>query len=529
MPRRWTALALALTAAVALVPSRVVADGTLTPGTLRGATVVVYGATPAGVLAAVTAARAGRRVIVIDPTAHVGGMMSSGLGWTDTGDRSTIGGYTREFFNRMQAAEGSPEGRYHFQPSVAEDVFEAMLAHPRISVVRGDRLAEAGGVRTFQRRIVSVRLESGTRIEGSVFIDAGYEGDLMARAGVSYRIGRESISAFDESEAGVRPSSVIATLPSGFDPGFPLRAPGALGTADARIQASNYRICFSSDSANQAPFPVPTGYDAADFEVLLRVIAGRLAANPAATPSVSWFLTISPLVNQKFDVNDFGSMSTAVPGLNYAYPDATYAQRDAIDASHRAYDQGFIWFLANDPRVPATIRNQMAQYGLCADEFTDNDNWPWLLYLREGRRMEGAYMLRQRDIDRWRSKSDVIGVASYRRDAHIVSRWIDASNRLRAEGSLSPHVRVRWDIPYRSLTPKAGEIVNLLVPVAASASHVAHSSLRMEPQYMIMGEAAGQAAAMLAGNRNGTVQGLDVQVLQDLLRGHGAFVPDRPR
>jgi hypothetical protein len=529
MSRRWVALALSLAVMVSLVPHRPDEGGRLLAATTTAPRVIVYGGTPAGILAAVTSARAGRDVVLIEPTRHVGGMMTSGLGWTDTGDRATIGGYTREFFNRVQTAEGSLEGRYHFEPSVAERVFEAMLVHPRIVVVRNDRLAETGGVTVVNRRITSIRLVSGRVIAGTVFVDATYEGDLMADAGVSYRIGRESTTALFESEAGVRPAGVIATLPAGFDPGFPLSAPGALGTADKRIQASNYRICFSSNPTNRVPFPLPAGYDAADHEVLLHVINARLAANPGITPTVGWFLTISPLVNKKFDVNDFGSMSTAIPGLNYPYPDATYAQRASIDAAHRTYDQGFIWFLANDPRVPQAIRTQMAGYGLCKDEFVDNGNWPRLLYLREGRRMEGAYMVRQRDIDRWRSKTDAIGIASYRRDSHFVSRWIDSSNRLRAEGSLSPHVRVRWDIPYRSLTPKATQILNLLVPVTASASHVAMSSLRMEPQYMIMGEAAGQAAAMVAGVAGGTVQGVDVQVLQNLLRGHGAYIADRAR
>jgi hypothetical protein len=513
-----------------LVPAPpVAADGEFGFGALAGPVVVVYGATPGGILAAVTAARAGRRVVILEPTQHVGGMLSSGLGWTDTGDRATIGGYTREFFDRMEAAAGEPEGRYHFEPSVAEAVFEAMLGHPRITLHRGERLVQAGAVTVSQQRIIRIRMESGRSFAGHVFIDASYEGDLLARAGVTYEIGRESTMQQSEAAAGVRPAIVVATLPSGRDPGFPTAVPGAVGTADTRIQAANYRICFSSDPANQVPFALPAGYDPNRFEVILDHIHARTAADQTATPTLAWFLSISPLVNNKHDVNDFGALSTAIPGLNWDYPDATYEDRAALDAQHRSYDQGLIWFLANDPRIPVPIRTQMAAYGLCADEFVDNGNWPWLLYQREARRMVGAYVLRQRDIDHWRYKDDSIGIASYRRDSHFVSRWIDAQGRLLAEGPLPAHARVRWDIPYRSLTPRTGEMSNLLVPVAASATHVAHSSLRMEPQYMIMGEATGQAAAMAAGQRQPTVQSIDVDDLQDRLRAHGAFIPDRAR
>jgi hypothetical protein len=526
--RRGLPLIVALAVAWALLPSSVDADRKRARAPGRDREVVVYGGTPGGVLAAVTAARAGRHVILIEPTSHLGGMMSSGLGWTDTGDRKTIGGYARVFFDRVEDAAGTRDGGYHFAPSTAEAVFEGLVAHPRITVIRDDPLADSSGVAVVDRRIRWIRLQSGRIVSGAAFVDASYAGDLMAAAGVSYRVGREATTTFDESEAGVQPAVGIAKLPTGSDPGVPTAAPGAIGTGDSRIQASNYRICFSSDPANRAPFPRPAGYVAADFEPILHLIDTRLTRKPSAVATVAWFLTIAPVGGQKFDVNNVGSMSIAVPGLNYGYPEATSATRAAIDAAHRAYAQGFIWFLAHDPRVPDGIRHEMARYGLCKDEFRDNGNWPWLLYLREGRRMDGAYVLTQADTERSRSKPDVIGVASYRRDSHTVSRWVDHANALVGEGNLSPSVPVRWDIPYRSLTPRTSEIVNLIVPVAASASHVAHSSLRMEPQYMIMGEAAGEAAALVAGHAGATVQTVDVELLQGLLRGHGAFVPAPP-
>ena len=436
--RSILAACLAIAVVASVVPVGGTQDalaGTLLPGGRR-TDVVVYGGTPGGILAAVTAARAGRRVVLVEPTAHLGGMMSSGLGWTDIADRATLGGYTLEFFTRVGAVEGTLDGRWHFQPSTAEGVFEDMLDDDRITVVVGAPLHEANGVAKVGSRITSIRLVDGRVLRGAVFIDASYEGDLMAQAGVTYRLGRESTAEYGESRAGVRPASVVVALPPGFDPGFPTAAPGPVGSADDRIQASNYRICFSSDPGNQVPFAAPDGYDPATYEVILENIAARLAANPLVPPRASWFLSISPLANQKFDVNDFGALSTAIPGLNHGYPELSYAERAEVDAAHRAYDQGLIHFLANDPNVPIEIRNELSAYGLCADEFTDNDNWPWLLYLREGRRMVGSYVLRQRDIDRYRYKLDGIGVASY--------RSIHTTCRAGSTGRDGSSPRARW-------------------------------------------------------------------------------------
>jgi FAD-dependent oxidoreductase family protein len=485
--------------------------------------VVVYGGTPGGVMAAVTAARAGAEVVLLEPSGHIGGMMANGLTYTDVGDHTTVGGYTADFFRRMGFVGGTAASYYHFEGKIAERELNKLLRDAGVTVHLDQALREGVGVTMAGTRIASVTMESGLLFEGRVFVDAGYEGDLLAAAGVSYRVGRESSAEYLESLAGVGPSVPIMTVPEGMALGFPTEQPGALGTADGGIQNSNYRLCFSSSPANQVPFPRPAGYDAANFEIVLSFMEQEEAAGRGPA-KLTWFLYLGKLTNQKFDVNEYGNLSLGLPGANWAYPEATVAEREAIADLHRVYDQGFIWFLAHDPRVPAAIRAELATYGLCADEFTDNANWPRRIYLREARRMVGDYVLTQADIDTNPTKPDIIGIASYPLDSHFVSRWLGADRVLRMDGGFWSSGTRSWAIPYRSLIPRSEEVVNLLVPVAPSASHVAFASLRMEPQYMLMGEAAGQAAALLLvpGFEAVDVHAIDIAALQASLRAHGS-------
>lgn len=515
-------------AAAQAVPEISAAPPAPGPGDLA-ADIVIYGGTPSGVMAAVSAARSWIRVVLVEPTAHVGGMMSNGLTATDYGHTAMIGGRTREFFDRMQAAEGSAYGRYRFQPSTAQAVFEAMLAAAGVEVITGDQLAESGGVTKDGTRISSIRLVSGRSLSATVFVDASYDGDLMARAGVSYRIGREAIAEHGEALAGVRATAQVFTVPPDVDPAVPLAAPGAFGTADNRVQNSNFRLCFSSDPANQIPFTPPAGYDPATYNLAASYIASRLAQGHA--PTLTWFLWPVALPNKKFDVNNNGTVSIGVMGANTAYPDGTYAARAEMETWLRGYTQGFLYFLRNDSRVPTTIRNQMAGYGLCKDEFVDNGNWPELIYLREGRRMVGAYVLTQRDVQIDRTKADTVAIASYAFDSHHISRWMDGTRRLRVEGGFwnGRAAATRWSIPYRSLTPPASEVTNLLVSVTASATHVAFAALRLEPQYMMMGEAAGVAARLAtagstAGGAPTPVQEVNVATLRQELKRQGAVI-----
>jgi hypothetical protein len=486
---------------------------------------VVYGGTPAGIMAAIAARRTGTAsVVLIEPTAHVGGMMTSGLNATDYGDPATIGGITREFFSRMQAIEGSALGRYAFQSKNAERVFKAMLAEAGVGVRTRTRLAEGpAAVTKSGSRLTAITVTDGTIVSASAFIDASYEGDLMARAGVGYVVGREATTTYREPLAGVRPGHLLVRKAAGVNLGFLVSAPGAVGSADGRIQDSNYRICLTTTRANQVAFRLPTGYSPANYDIVARYIGDRVASG--ATPKLEWVLWLNTLVNGKYDANDFGAMSTALPGANYAYPDAGYAQRDEIDAMHRAYDEGLLYFLRHDSRVPSQIRSKMATLGLCRDEFVDNGNWPYQLYLREARRMSGVSILTSHDIQTLRSKPDIIGIGSYVMDSHFVSRYLDAAGNLYAEGWFASPARVNYAIPYRIMTPRREQASNVLVPVASSASHVAQSSLRMEPQYMMMGEASGTAASMAAGARIG-VQDVNVASLQAKLRARGSILTD---
>ncbi|MGI8929367.1 MAG: FAD-dependent oxidoreductase [Candidatus Limnocylindrales bacterium] len=494
------------------------------------ADIVVYGATPSGVMAAVSASRPGVDVVLIEPTGHAGGMMSNGLTATDYGHTAMLGGRTKEFFDRTQAAEGSLYGRYRFQPSTAERVFDQMLADAGVRVFTLEQLAEGNAAVTKNgTRIVDIQMQSGRRFSARVFVDASYEGDLMARAGASYRLGRESTAEYGEAFAGVRSAVTVFSVPPGIDPGVPLAAPGGLGSGDDRIQNSNYRLCFSTNPENQVPFTKPANYDPATYDLPAAYIASRVAVGYA--PTLTWFLWPVALPNNKFDVNNNGPVSIGIMGLNTGYPDGSLETRSALAAQLREYTAGFLHFLAQDDRVPVEIRNQMAAYGLCRDEFADNENWPRMLYLREGRRMIGTYVLTERDVQVSRTKSDTIAVASYAFDSHHISRWIDGSGRLRVEGGFwnGRANATRWSIPYRSLTPQADKVTNLLVSVTASATHVAFAALRLEPQYMLMGEAAGTAAFLAAWSQTSTgdplpVQKVDVTRLRELLRQQGSVV-----
>jgi FAD dependent oxidoreductase len=523
----WTRLL--LTAAVGLAPL-----GAIRGAEPRRADVVVYGGTAAGVIAAVAAGREDKSVLLLEPGRHLGGMVSGGLGATDTGNRKAIGGTSREFFDRVRAHYVQEYGAdseqvrdcsdgFHFEPHVAEAIFRQMLQEvPRVQVLPGQSLQE---VRTDGPKIEAIRTTTGDEFAAPIFIDASYEGDLMARAGVSYTVGREGRDAYGESIAGVQAHSPAHQWPVPVraldEHGRPLPCvqegpPGAPGQGDRKVQAYNFRLCMTDRKDNQVPFPKPADYDPNRYELLARYLAqkpdlrvGQLM-NPVRMP------------NGKTDTNNNGPFSTDHIGANWDYPDGDAATRKRIWDDHVSYTQGFLYFLANDPRVPEPLHKEMQRWGLARDEFTDTGNWPFQLYVREARRMLGSHVMTQADIRFRREKDDSVGLGSYNTDSHHCQRVALPDGSALNEGDFQVHVEP-YAIAYRSLVPRRSECENLLVPVCLSASHVAYGTIRMEPVYMILGQASGVAAALAIDGKT-TVQGVPIETLQAKLKEQQAIL-----
>jgi hypothetical protein len=497
--------------------------------------VVVYGGTPAGIAAAIAAARDHVRVVLLEPTNHVGGMMTNGLGASDVGIRDTIGGLALEFFDRLGVAYGlagqGPTPSWDLTPGVAERTFRAMLAEAGVTVDLSARLRELDGVAHVDHRITRLTTTDGRVFTARVFIDATYEGDLMAHAGVSFTVGREASSQYGESLAGVTPLKQelpaldVRTADGALAPGVDAAPPGPTGSADEHIQPYTFRLCVTTVASNQVPFPQPAGYDPSRYLLVARHLQALRAAG--RTPALANVMTLAPLPDQKADLNAAGPLSTDLISGNDGYPAASYAARQAVWDEHYRYEAGLLYFLGHDPSVPASVSGPLAAWGLCADEFTDSHNWPPLLYVREARRMISDVVLTQADLTTQRIKKDTIGLGSYRFDAHPDALVAGPDSTLYYEGLISAPITGRYDIPYSIIEPKASEIRNLLDPVTVSASHVAIASIRMEPQYMIMGQAAGSAAALAA--RSGVdVQRVDMAALHAVLRANGVIFRPPP-
>jgi hypothetical protein len=493
---------------------------------------VVYGGTAGGVMTAVAGSRQGLRTALLNPGKHVGGMVSGGLSGTDVGRREVIGGLALEFYMR---AGGYYQLNRHLQeiawmpePKVAEAIMRQMLKEAGVTLLEEHRLREKTGVRKEGSRIVEISTENGAVIRAAVFADASYEGDLMAQAKVSYTFGRESVGQYGESLAGVRavtPSHQFAVDIAARDadgrllPEVSSEPRGEPGSADKRIQAYNFRVIATNVPENRVPWTKPGGYDPWRYELLARYLTAmtEFMGSPLTFNEVS-LLRVIP--NGKVDLNNRGGFSTDYIGKNYGYPEGSYAERARIWKEHEDYQKGFYWFLASDPRVPKPLQEEVRQYGLAKDEFVDTGNWPNQLYIREARRMVGDFVATQKDLQTDLTKPDVIGMGSYNSDSHNLQRFVNEKGFVENEGDVQVPVKP-YQIPYRLILPKRGEAVNLLVPVCFSASHVAYSSLRMEPQYMLIGHAAGISAA-LAARSGSTVQDVNVAELQKKLLAQGA-------
>ena len=495
---------------------------TLSVGVARGAEpatvydVVVYGGTPGGVAAAVAAARQGASVLLVEQKRHVGGLTTSGLNNSEVVHMHvwTFSGISREFYERLAKAYGKTGLMHRWESKVAQKVFDAMLTEAKVPVQYGQRVSKVEKQGSRIRRLVML---DGTRIAGRTFIDASYEGDVLARAGVSYTWGRESIDQYGEPLAGVRLIDQAVKARTHDDRGKLLPGISTVvedlkpGAADKKVMNYNFRLALVKDPNNRVPFPKPKSYDPQRYALL----ANYLAEHPGT--GFSDIVAYWPIAPNKFEANNHQNaiISLGHFGGQFDYPDADYATQDRIAQDHVDYTQGLFWFLLHDPRVPQKLRAQTAEWGLAKDEFTDNGNWPYYLYIREARRMCGRWVMTQKDIQTDREKPDSIGLGSHYIDSHHVERVAVSAGEFCNEGRLWVPGKV-YEIPYRAITPKAAECENLLVPVAASFSHVAFCAFRLEPTWMTAGHSAGVAATMAA--RSGkAVQEIDVDVLQKRL------------
>ncbi len=502
--------------------------------------ICVYGSTSGGVVAAVQAARMGKSVTLVDPGRHLGGMTSGGLGWVDFGFKEAIGGMSREFIERIIAhypnlpeAEWKQGPGWTFEPHVAEAVFREMLTEAKVPFYPNEELVSAT---KDGARLREITMANGDVFRAKMFIDATYEGDLMARAHVSYTIIRESNAQYGETINGIlvkTPScnSLKLAIDPYVKPGDPSSGllplvqsdpagePGAGGPAHT-AQAYNYRLCLTQDPANKIPIEPPPDYDPARYELVLRLLDAAQAQNIGVTlstaPQKLALLKIDPLPNGKTDVNNNGWVSTDYVGGSADYPEADYATRRKIAREHENYIRGLLHFLATSPRLPESIRSEMQKWGLCRDEFQDTGGWPFQLYVRESRRLIGAYVMTEHDCWSQTTLDDSIGRGSYPMDSHAFRRLV-RDGVVASDGGCYFPMKTSYPISYRAITPKAEECENLLVPACLSASHAAYASVRMEPVFMILGQSAATAAA-LAIDGNVPLQKIDIKKLQTRLQ-----------
>ena len=511
------------------------------------ADVIIYGGTSAAVTAAVEVMQTGKKVIIVSPDIHLGGLSSGGLGYTDTGNKATIGGLSREFYHRVwlhyndsnswkwerheeygnkgqgtPAMDGENRTMWIFEPHVAEKVFEDFISEYNIPIYRDEWLNRESGIVTKEGKIVSFTTLSGKTFEGKMFIDATYEGDLMASANISYTVGREACSEYNEQWNGVQAGVyhhghyfksdispyVIPDDPnSGLLPYISSEPIQPNCTGDDKIQAYCFRLCMSNHPDNRVSFEKPENYDPKNYELLARVFESGWD---------EWFNKYDMIPNRKTDTNNHGPFSTDFIGMNYDYPEASYERRKEIIKEHENYQKGLLYFVSTDKRIPEDVRNEMSKWGLAKDEFTDNGNWPHQLYIREARRMIGHYVTTENEVLGKINVKDPVGMGSYTMDSHNIQRYVTGEGYVQNEGDVGVHPGKPYKISYGSIIPKKEECTNLLVPVCVSSSHIAFGSIRMEPVFMILGQSAATAACM-AIDRKEAVQDIDYSLLKEKL------------
>jgi hypothetical protein len=511
------------------------------------ADIIIYGGTSAAIIAAVEVVKSGKTVLIVSPDQHLGGLTSGGLGFTDTGNKAVIGGLSREFYHRVWlhykddaawnwqnqsdfgnkgqgtvAMDGEFRTMWLFEPHVAEKVFEDFVKENNIKVLRGEWLDRNMGLIKKKGEIISFSTLSGKVFKGKIFIDATYEGDLMAAAGINFHVGREGNAKYNETFNGVQtgvfqhdhhfksnisPYKIKDDPSSGLLPYISAEPPGEFGAADKKIQAYCFRMCMTNHPENSVPFPKPDNYDASKYELLLREF--NMGRN-------DWFSKFDVLPNKKTDTNNHGAFSSDFIGMNYDYPEADYQRRAEIIKQHYDYQAGLLWFVANDPRVPDAIRTKMASYGLAKDEFKDNNHWPHQIYVRESRRMIGDYITTEHDVMQRIETPESIGMGSYHIDSHNTQRYVTSEGYVQNEGDIGVKPPGPYRISYGSIIPKKEECTNLFVPVCVSSSHIAYGSIRMEPVFMILGQSAA-VAACLAIDEKCAIQDVSYNQLKKLL------------
>ena len=528
--------------------------------------VVIYGGTSAGVAAALQSSRMGKSVVLIEPTNRIGGLTTGGLGQTDIGNKQAIGGISREFYENIKKYYDDPENwkwekrsdykdggqtrteegeatMWTFEPSAALAVYKSMMDKEKIKMVYNERLNRESGVKKVAGKIESITMESGKIFKGKVFLDATYEGDLMASAGVSYAVGRESNEEYGETLNGVQANSINTSLTGlvsrnafnhnfipGVDPyvvkGDPTSGllpnvnekPGLEGEGDKKIQAYCFRMCLTDHPENRISFQKPANYDEVNYELLFRNYEARKGPiremYSYGNSLLPWINSSMP--NRKTDTNNKFGFSTDYIGRNYDYPEASYAEREKIIEDHRNYQMGLMWTLANHPRIPAEVREEASRWGTTKDEFERADGWQQQLYVREARRMVSDYVMTQKNCEALTVAEDGIGLAAYGMDSHNVQRYVDANGYVQNEGNVEAHGFKPYPISYGALVPKKEECQNLIVPVCVSSTHIAFGSIRMEPVFMVLGQSAA-TAAVLAIDANVSVQDVPYPNLKEQL------------
>ena len=486
--------------------------------------VVVYGGTSAGVIAAVEASKRGLSTVIIEPLQRVGGMTSNGLGMTDHGKKSGIGGSSLSFYKliaKEYGKTGTPQ--WSFEAKVANKVYQDLIKAHNISVYYGERLDLKSGVTKKQKKIVRIKMESGLVVSGKMFIDASYEGDLMALSGVSYMVGREPNSHYGEELNGIVGREHHLTVPRGVDPYIEAGNPssgllprvnanlgGSSGDGDNKVMAYCYRMNLTNDPDNRVMVQKPEGYNELDYELLFRSLENGLGKTAC--------FQLTRIPNNKVDANMASGISTNYVGGNWDYPEADYETRAKIVKAHETYQKGYVWTVQNHPRIPEEVREHYKGWGLPKDEFTETNHWPEMLYVRESRRMISDYVVTENEIFQRTAVPRSVGLASYAIDSHPVQYAVGDDGFVRTEGGTLKRPPKAYQLDYGVIIPKRKECENLLVPVCVSASHSAYTSLRMEPVFMILGQSAAIAAS-IAIDENLSVQEIQYATLQrELLR-----------